>query len=185
MKVEEVIKHLKERIDKYKVIAFDGRCASGKSTAAAELERAGYALIHTDDFFLPASLRTTKRLKAPGGNFHFERFIDEVIIPLKNNQDISYGIFDCGKMDIIAYKCIKKGTPIIVEGAYALHPTLGNYYDEAYFFDISKKEQLRRLETRSPERLDAFIKKWIPMEEQYIKHYKINKLEGLVTVADQ
>ena len=88
-------------------------------------------------------------------------------------------------MDIIAYKCIKKGTPIIVEGAYALHPRFEKYYDQAYFFDISKQEQLKRLAHRAPERLDAFIEKWIPMEEAYISYYGIMELPKIVTVLTE
>ena len=62
------------------VIAIDGSCASGKSTLADEIkELFGGTVIQADSFFLPADMRTAERLSEPGGNFHRERFCDEVI----------------------------------------------------------------------------------------------------------
>ena len=62
------------------VIAIDGRAASGKTTLAAALAaETGGTVVHMDDFFLPAELRTPQRLAAPGGNVHAERFAEEVL----------------------------------------------------------------------------------------------------------
>ena len=58
-----------------RTLAIDGRAAAGKSTAAALLAAAlGAGVVHMDDFFLPAALRTPQRLSEPGGNVHYERF---------------------------------------------------------------------------------------------------------------
>ncbi|MBS6367782.1 MAG: hypothetical protein KH420_10635, partial [Clostridiales bacterium] len=60
-------------------LAIDGRAAAGKTTLACQLQQHfGAAVIHMDDFFLPAELRTASRLQTPGGNVHYERFLQEV-----------------------------------------------------------------------------------------------------------
>ena len=48
-----------------------------------------------DDFFLPFELRTAERLKEPGGNVHYERFIDEVVSKLSAGEPFEYGVFRC------------------------------------------------------------------------------------------
>ena len=64
------------------VIAIDGRCAAGKTTLAARLkDERNCNVIHMDHFFLQQEQRTEKRLKEPGGNVDYERFVKEVILP--------------------------------------------------------------------------------------------------------
>ena len=78
------------------VIAIDGRAASGKTTLAAALAaETGGAVVHMDDFFLPAELRTPQRLAAPGGNVHAERFAEEVLPFLRQGRPFCYRRFDC------------------------------------------------------------------------------------------
>lgn len=82
------------------VIAIDGRAASGKTTLAAALAaETGGAVVHMDDFFLPAELRTPQRLAAPGGNVHAERFAEEVLPFLRQGRPFCYRRFDCRVMD--------------------------------------------------------------------------------------
>ena len=65
-------------------IAIDGNSASGKSSLAALLKSKYFCtVIHMDDFFLRPVQRTPERLKEPGGNIDYERFVEEVIRPLK------------------------------------------------------------------------------------------------------
>ena len=63
-----------------RVIALDGRAASGKSTLSEDVRKVmDVDIVHMDDFFLPKELRTPERFLEPGGNVHYERFISEVI----------------------------------------------------------------------------------------------------------
>jgi energy-coupling factor transporter ATP-binding protein EcfA2 len=56
------------------VISIDGSSASGKTTLAKNLASLlNGETVHCDDFFLPAELRTEKRLNEAGGNIHYER----------------------------------------------------------------------------------------------------------------
>lgn len=152
------------------ICVFEGRCASGKTTAAdAIAERLGGEVVHTDDFFLPPGLRTPERLTQPGGNVHYERLKSEVIEPLTHGEKVTYRAFDCSIMDFGKEKTAGSRPLIIIEGAYSLHPILGDYFDIAVFFDIELKEQRRRILARGgKEKLAAFESRWIPLEESYL-----------------
>ncbi|MBQ9088745.1 MAG: hypothetical protein IJY46_08215 [Lentisphaeria bacterium] len=164
------------------VIAVDGRAASGKTTLARQL-----ALIlettpvHMDDFFLPQELRTPARLAEAGGNVHYERFKIEVLPKLKHNAAFAYQRFDCSKMQPGEMRHISASRWRIVEGAYCLHPTFGDYADLKVFFDIAPETQLRRICKRNGVRMaEIFAKRWIPMEEKYIKTFNIKKKADII-----
>jgi len=161
----------KERV----VVALDGRSAAGKSTAASLLARElDGEIIHMDDFFLPAELRTDERLARPGGNVHYERFAAEVLAGLESGQPFDYRVFDCSVMDYGGTVTAGGRRLTIVEGAYSLHPNFGSYYDLAVFFDIDPEEQKRRILSRNgAEKLAAFTQRWIPMEERYIAVFDV------------
>ena len=157
-----------------RIIAIDGRCASGKSTLSEDVKtEVDVNIVKMDDFFLPLSLRTPERFALPGGKVHYERFIDEVIKGILSGEDFSYRVFSCSKMDYEGEKKILSSRPIIIEGSYALHPSFPHYWDKAIFLDVEKEEQLKRLEKRCPEKLEAFKNKWIPLEEEYFSYYAI------------
>lgn len=159
------------------VAAIDGRCASGKTTAASMLaELFGGQVVHMDDFFLPFDMRTPERLTEPGGNLHRERYLDEVAAHIREGE-FSYRVFDCSTG---GYKPqlrrIEKAPLIICEGAYALHPAFGDYSDLRIFSTITPDKQERRILARDGEAmLERFRKRWIPMEERYIEAYNIEK----------
>ena len=82
-----------------RIIVIDGRCASGKSTVSEDVKNElDVNIVKMDDFFLPLSLRTPERFALPGGNVHYERFIDEVIKGILSGEDFSYRVFSCSKM---------------------------------------------------------------------------------------
>ena len=111
-----------------RIIAMDGRAASGKSTKAELLSAVLEApVIHMDDFFLPPALRTEERLAQPGGNVHYERFAKEVLPGLCTGNGFAYRVFDCSRMDFHGLREIPAAPIRIVEGSYALHPELGDY----------------------------------------------------------
>lgn len=156
--------------DKIHTIAIDGRCASGKTTMAFMLAKVLEAgIVHMDDFFLPMELRTEERLATPGGNVHYERVAEEVLPKLKAEDNFFYQRFDCSKMELDDYVTVKGAKYYIVEGAYSCHAELGEYMSLKIFSDVEKVEQIERIRRRDGEEyLEAFIKKWIPLEERYI-----------------
>jgi len=160
---------------KAKVIALDGRAASGKSTLARQFACiTGAGIVHMDDFFLPPELRTEERLATPGGNVHYERFAQEILPRVAKAEAFSYPVFDCGCMALHGERTVAASELRIVEGAYCCHPALGEYMDLRVFSDISPREQLRRIRIRESEDMARrFTEQWIPMEESYLKAYAI------------
>ncbi len=175
------LKAVADRENRMIVAAVDGRCASGKTTVAEQLSRiTGTGVIHMDDFFLPGELRTDKRLAEPGGNVHYERFLEEVLPRLKDRVGFTYRRFDCGKMQLGENVIVPEGTGDnfirIVEGAYSLHPYFGEYADIKVFFHVENEEQQRRIAGRDGEAaLLTFQKRWIPMEEAYFTAFSIRE----------
>lgn len=165
-----------------RVVAIDGRAASGKSTMAAQLAEILCAgVVHMDDFFLPPELRTERRLAQPGGNVHYERFAEEVLPYLSGPAAFSYRRFDCSRMEYGTWRQVPEGGWRIVEGGYSGHPALGPYADLHVFSDISPEEQLCRLRVREDaESLNRFISRWIPLEESYFAACKTRAAADIV-----
>lgn len=164
------------------IIAIDGRAASGKTTLTGLLQQILSAdVIHMDDFFLPPALRTEERLSEPGGNIHYERFLEEVLPFLKKDVPFSYRIFDCSKMNYHGEQLISSPSFRIVEGAYSCHPLFGNYADLRVFSDISPEEQMQRIQNRNgAEMAELFRTRWIPMEEAYYAHFQIREKADII-----
>lgn len=157
------------------VAAIDGRCAAGKTTLAARLqERLNCPVIHMDHFFLRPHQRTPERLAKPGGNIDHERFLSEVIVPLREGGAFSYRPYDCHKQELLAPVRICPEKFVIVEGSYSCHPALWETYDLRIFLTVDKDEQIRRIRQRGGESaVAAFREKWIPMEELYFNACQI------------
>ena len=178
MKPEELV----EIVKKHKRIAIDGRCASGKSTLGAFLQKeTGGNLIHMDDFFLRPEQRTKERYATPGENVDHERFYDEVLVPLQKGEDFFFHPFDCNTMQIAERTIhVRQNAVTIVEGSYSLHPALRDAYDLKIFMDIDPELQLKRLQVRNPEKMEDFKNKWIPYEELYFSRHKIEDICDIV-----
>ena len=160
-----------------RVIAIDGRAASGKTTKAALLSEVLDApVIHMDDFFLPPALRTPERLSQPGGNVHYERFAEEVLPHLRTGEAFAYRIFDCSQMDFNGEREIPAAPVRIVEGSYAHHPALADYADLRVFTSVDMQEQMARILRRNGEKMaEMFRTRWIPMEEAYFAAFGIRE----------
>lgn len=170
-----------------RVIAIDGRCASGKTTLAQELGAyLGAEIVHMDDFFLPKELRTPERLSQPGGNVHYERFLEEVMPALRKPQAFFYRKFDCSAMRLTETVKVAASPYRIVEGAYSQHPALSEYADIRIFCDIDPMQQQARILERNGEKaLPVFRERWIPMEEQYFREYEIREQADYVVFCSK
>jgi uridine kinase len=176
------LEHIMRRIREKKkpgerfLISIDGRCAAGKTTFAGELgEKLECAVFHMDDFFLSSDLRTKERLDTPGENVDHERFLKEILIPLRKGEErITLHAFDCKSQSFMPPAYIPAGEICIIEGAYSNHPDLWDYYDLHLFMDISPEGQQSRIRKRNGEDgLEVFLKRWIPLEEKYFMHYNL------------
>ena len=62
-----------------------------------------------DDFFLRPEQRTPERYAEPGGNVDRERFLAEVLIPLRAGETVQYRRFDCSTFTVLPPKPIAAG----------------------------------------------------------------------------
>jgi len=160
------------------LVAIDGRCGSGKTTIAKELQNlCGSNLFHMDDFFLQPHQRTPERYAQPGGNVDYERFTAEVVTPVLESRSFSYRPFSCKTMEMAEAVNIQPHAINIVEGCYSCQPSLAGFYDLKIFLTIDKEEQMRRIIARSGEEKAAQFKdRWIPLEELYFKTFDVEKI---------
>ena len=83
------------------IVAIDGNCTAGKTTLANQLAtNYDCNIFHMDDFFLRPEQRTVERFAEIGGNVDYERFNEEVLLPLKSGKPFSYCPFDCGTFQL-------------------------------------------------------------------------------------
>ena len=154
------------------LIAIDGRCAAGKTTLALELEKiTGGSVFHMDHFFLRPEQRTEERLNTAGENVDHERFLSEVLLPLKSGEKIvRYRPFDCKSGALAEPLEVKVGDICFVEGSYSCHFELRELYDLRVFLTVGKEEQMKRIVKRNGEKgAEAFRVRWIPLEERYFE----------------
>ena len=159
------------------IVALDGRCASGKTTLAAELEkRYGWSVVHMDHFFLRPEQRTLERYARPGGNVDHERFLEEVLLPLRRGERPVYRPFDCRTLTLLEPIPFEPGPVVLVEGSYSCHPALWEHYDLRAFLTVDPALQMERVTARDGEEwARTFREKWIPLEEKYFSAYEVER----------
>ena len=168
------------------IIAIDGRCGAGKSTIAARLaEVLNATLFHMDDYFLRPEQRTPERFSTPGENIDHERFLKEILIPLKEGRTITYSPYSCTTQTLLDPITVTPADIVIVEGSYALHPTLRAYYDLRVFLTLFPREQEARIRARNGDAIwPMFKNRWIPMEEAYHIYCEVEKYSDLILWTD-
>lgn len=178
--MEQNVKRILDAIEKCDkdliIIGIDGRCASGKTTLANEISKAIECnVFHADDFFLRPEQRTSERLNEPGANLDRERFISEIIEPLKEKKPFSYRPFQCYTMSLGAPVSVEPKRINIIEGSYSCQACLRDNYDLRVFLNITHEKQLERLWQRMGTEVASYIDRWIPLEERYFKECEIEK----------
>ena len=178
--MEEILSCLRKQIDdllktgRQILIAIDGNCTAGKTTLAAVLEKEyDCNVFHMDDFFLRPQQRTAERYAEPGGNVDYERFQEEVLIPLKKGSAFSYRPFSCKTFSLSDAVEVTPKALNIVEGTYCLHPYFGDVYDLKLFLSIDSELQRERVYQRPRHVQGRFFTDWIPMEKLYFDFYQI------------
>ncbi len=157
------------------LIALDGRCAAGKTTLAREFRRDhGWSVVPMDHFFLRPEQRTQARLDQPGGNVDHERFLAEVLQPLRAGKAAEYRPYNCHSGDFDAPVRVDLAPVVLVEGSYSCHPDLWDCYDLRFFLTVDPEEQRRRLLAREgAEKAQVFARRWIPLEERYFAAFDV------------
>ena len=180
--VSEIVKRIDAMGDRRQIlVAIDGSCTSGKSTLGVMLAQELDAnLFRVDDYFLRPEQRTAERLAEIGGNVDYERFREEVLLPLKEGKPFAYRPYDCStgvlKQPVeVAPKHIN-----IIEGSYSHHPYFEDPYDLKVFLKISPEIRMQRIGMRPAFLRKRFLEVWIPMEQHYFEHFSVEKKAHLV-----
>ena len=168
--LESVIKQIDDLLTQKDtvIVAIDGKCTSGKTTLASKLaELYDCNVFHMDDFFLRPEQRTPERFAEAGGNVDYERFLEEVLLPLKSSKTFSYCPFDCSTFTLSDPVIVTPKRLNIIEGTYSHHPYFGNPYDLKILLTIDEETQRRRILDRLEFLHKRFFEEWIPMENRY------------------
>lgn len=172
--MNDTLEQIQKRIDELMankeqvIVAIDGNCTAGKTTLASKLaELYDCNVIHMDDFFLRPEQRTPERYAEVGGNVDYERFLEEVLVPLKTGNSFSYRPFDCGTFTLSKPVEVMPKKLHIIEGTYSHHPYFGNPYDLKIFLTIPPEVQHERILKRPAFLHKRFLEEWIPMEQRY------------------
>ena len=103
----------------------------------------------------------------------YERFKDEVLIPLKIGQSFSYRPFDCSTFTLAEPVCVTPKKLNIVEGTYSHHPYFGDPYDLKILLAVDEETQRQRILQRPAFLHKRFFEEWIPMENRYLEGFQI------------
>lgn len=158
------------------IVAIDGNCTAGKTTLAGKLaEIYDCNVFHMDDFFLRPEQRTAERYAEVGGNVDYERFMEEVLVPLKSGQAFSYRPFDCGTFTLTQPVEVTPKKLNIIEGTYSHHPCFGDCYDLKIFLTVTPELQRQRILKRPSFLHKRFFEEWIPMEQRYFAGFDVSR----------
>jgi uridine kinase len=168
------------------VVAVEGGSGSGKTTLSRLLESLyDCTVFHMDDFFLRLEQRTPQRFAEVGGNVDRERFLAEVLLPLHRGEPVTYRKFDCATMSLGAEETVVPKKLVIVEGAYAMHPELAQYYDLSVFLQITPEQQRQRILERNGPMAQRFFTEWIPLENRYFEQtHIINRCDLIIPIGE-
>jgi len=172
------------------IVGVNGIDASGKTTFAKELKTYlqkndfSVQLLHIDDFHNPKKIRYDgiNEIEAYYNNaFNYKQLLKEILIPLKNDEEINKTI-TCLELDKDKYckeieYIIDRNDIVIIEGVLLFREPILNYIDIKIFLDIGYDEVIKRAEIRDVpkyggEFLKKYINKYIPIQKKYIKEYK-------------
>lgn len=163
------------------LLAIDGPCTAGKTTLANILkDRYGCPCIHMDEFFLRPAQRTAERLAQPGGNVDYERFYQEVLLPLKAADGFAYRPFSCAQQTLTDPIPIPHAPLTVIEGTYSAHPYFQEPYDLKVFLTIDPAIQRQRIGLREAWKQARFFNEWIPMEQAYFEAFQICQKADLI-----
>ena len=163
------------------LVAIDGKCTSGKTTLASKLaELYDCNVFHMDDFFLRPEQRTPERFAEVGGNVDYERFREEVLLPLKSGKAFSYRPFDCSTFTLAMPVTVTPQKLIIIEGTYSHHPYFGNPYDLKILLTVDEETQRKRILERPAFLHKRFFEEWIPMENRYFEAFRISDRSEII-----
>jgi uridine kinase len=155
------------------VLAIDGHGGAGKSTIAGAVARAtAAALVHTDDFFRPASSVTGGAARRSAGMpalacyYDWRRIKERALGPLRAGRSATFRRFNWERGSGLDGAVIVHPRPLVLlEGVFSAAPELSDLVDRSVLVDTPKPVRLRRLHARvTPEEWDD---DWLTAEQAY------------------
>lgn len=168
-----------------KLIGIDGLGASGKTTLAQELQklRSDISVIHVDEFYRPASERTSGLIEGAvvSPDFDWDRFEGQVIDPILRGFSVKYERFDWRRDVMHEWVDVPQGNWIIIVGIYALQSRFFSYYDYTIWCELSREERIKRMTEREGDAVARqWQEKWLPREERYYEMDHPDKRASLI-----
>lgn len=147
------------------LVGIDGRSGSGKSSLAEKLSKrfGDSQIIHLDTFGMYEGENSSKRV------------INDVLLPLKNNQLARYRGYEKGHEN--ESYLVESGGISIVEGIFALNADLISYYDYKIWVECPAKlgherGNARDIQLSGIDNSEKWLNYWMPKEEEYILKQK-------------
>jgi hypothetical protein len=138
-----------------------------------------------DDFYLPLADRHGERIASPGWNVDYERFTREVAKNALAGKPITYGVFDCSSQSIRETVSLPDSRYLIVEGCYAMHPEIPDFYDLRIAVTAKREACESRILLRDGAALlERFRREWFPLEDAYLDAYMIRELCDVTVFSD-
>ena len=154
-----------QRKHKTLLIGIDGVGGAGKTTLAEYLKEnlAGVSIVQLDDFYSPELNRANRN-----------QVLEQVLLPLENNAEAKYQIFDWRSNALTDWHTIKSGGIVIIEGVSALHSDFAEKYDFRIWISCSPEVGFSRGIERDKIRdnvdnTDKWRNIWMPQEKEYIE----------------
>ena len=104
----------------------------------------------------------------------YERFQEEVLLPLKARKPFSYRPFDCSTFTLSDPVTVTPRKLNIIEGSYSHHPYFGDPYNLKILLTIPPELQRQRILQRPTFLHKRFFEEWIPMENRYFEEFEIS-----------
>lgn len=160
------------------VLAIDGHGGAGKSTIAGTVaEATGAALVHTDDFFRPASPAARgsgghagSAVSAPGlaGYYDWQRIRQQALKPLRAGRGASFRRFAWERgSGLDGAVAVDPHPLVLLEGVFSGAAELSDLVDRSVLVETPEPVRLARLHTRvAPEEWDD---DWLAAELAYFR----------------
>ncbi len=149
-------------------IGIDGVGGAGKTTLSELLKEnlSNVSIVRLDDFYSPELNRADRN-----------RVLEQVFLPLENNVEAKYQIFDWRANNLTEWYTIKPGGILIVEGVSALHSDFAEKYDFRVWINCSPEIGFHRGVERDKVRdgvdnTDKWRDIWMPQEKEYVESQK-------------